>query len=104
MVFFLSDFLAFHLLSFGASETFFWGFGLSGTGLGGGFSITGATDFFVVCGLGMTTVLAADLGAGAGAAAGGPGNDTKLTLIDPGDNRRLGADSGKMIMYPINPK
>ena len=104
MVFFLRDFLTFHLLFLGPSETFFWGFGVTGSGLGGGFSITGATEVFLVSGLGMATVLAADLDVGAGAGAGGPGNDTKLTLIDPGDNRRLGAESGNMIMYPMKPK
>jgi hypothetical protein len=52
----------------------------------------------------MLTVLAADLDTGAGADAGGPGSDTKLTLIDPGANRRLGADSGNNTMYPIKPR
>jgi len=55
---------------------------------------------FFASGLGMTTVFYA----GAGADAGGPGNDTKLTLIDPGENRRRGADSGNNTMYPIKLK
>ncbi len=72
--------------------------------MGGGSLITGALAVFFASGFGATTVLAADLAAGAGAAAGGLGNDTKLTLIDPCDNRRRGADSGKNIMYPIRLK
>ena len=36
--------------------------------------------------------------------AGGPGNDTRLTLIAPGENRLLGADSGITTMDPIKIK
>jgi hypothetical protein len=67
--------------------------------LGGGASITGALALFFAAGFGMMTVLAAGLDAAA--VAGGPGNDTKLTLIDPGANRRLGSVSGNNTMYPI---
>jgi hypothetical protein len=72
--------------------------------LGIDFSTTGALAFLVTSGFGIVTVLAADLDAGVGADAGGPGNDTKLTLIDPDANRRRGAESGKMAMYPIKLK
>jgi hypothetical protein len=81
----LRDFLTFHLLFSGASETVFEGCGVTGSGLGDGSSITGALAVFFTSGFGMTTVLAAGLAAGAD--AGGPGNDTKLTLIDPGENK-----------------
>ena len=70
---------------------------MTGSSLGGGALITGPLAVFFTSGFGITTVLAA----GTAADAGGPGNDTKLTLIDPGENRRLGADSGKNTTYPI---
>lgn len=103
MVFFLRDFLTFHWFALGARETVFLGVGATGGGLGG-FSMTGATLIFLVSGFGIATGVAADLDDGVGAGAGGPGSDTKLTLIDPDDSRRLGADSGNKVIYPIKPK
>ena len=93
--------MAFHFLLTGASETVFLGSAATAGGWGGGALITGALAVFFTSGFGVTTALASGLAAGAGAAAGGPGSDTKLTLIDPGENRRLGAYSGKNMMYPI---
>ena len=104
MVSFLRDFLTFHWLVLGASETVLGVFGVTAGGLGDGFSITGASGIFFALDSGTTAVLAAGLGDGVPADAGGPGKDTKLTLIDPGENRRLGAESGKNTIYPIKPK
>ena len=93
--------MTFHLLFLGASETVFWGFGVAGCGLGDGSLIIGALAAFLASGFGMATVLAAGLDDGVVAEAEGPGNDTRLTLIDPAENRRLGADSGKNNIDPI---
>jgi len=41
--------------------------------------------------------MAGALGTAAGAAEGGPGNETRLTLIDPGENLGLGPDAGQNI-------
>jgi hypothetical protein len=40
----------------------------------------------------------------AGPTDGGPGNETKLTLIDPGENLGLGADAGQNTTEPMKIK
>ena len=85
-----------------ANETFLAGFAETGSGLGGGVSMIGVFGAVLIFFFGTATALAAGLGAGAGAgeiagpaaAFGGPGKDTKLTLIDPCLNLVRGLDSG----------
>ena len=86
----------------GSRETVLSGFLTSGTGFGGGVSITGTfgtgfTSFF-------TGARGLAAGFGAGPAAGGPGNDTRLTFMAPGASLRLEPVSGAMTMAPIQIK
>jgi len=105
MVCFLSDFLDLGLLFLGASDTVLGGDGVTGRGLGGGSTTAGALGVGFGSGCGMATGAAAGLLAGAAltweAAAGGPGSETRLTLIAPCPNLGRGAESGIKITDPM---
>ena len=82
------------------------GDGVTGRGLGGGGSTTaGALGVGFGSGCGMATGAAAGLLAGAAltweAAAGGPGRETRLTLIAPCPNLGRGAEAGIKITDPM---
>ncbi len=85
----------------GANDTVFAGLGVTGGGFGSGGSITGAFGGGSISGLGAgagsVAGLAAGPGAGAGEATGfgGPGKDTRLTLMAPCPSLGLGVGSGK---------
>lgn len=89
-------------LGFGVSETVFFGFFISGSVLGGGMATTSSIGAVLISFLGAATGLAGgfDTAAGAGAADGGPGNETRLTLIDPGENLGFGTDAGQNTTEP----
>ena len=93
-------------LGFGVSEMVFFGFFISGSFWGGGISTTFSMGAVLTSFLGATTGLASslDAAAGAGAADGGPGSDTRLTLIDPGENLGFGTDAGQNTTEPKKTK
>ena len=106
MVCFLSDFLALGLLLLVASDTVLGGVGATDRGLGGGGSTTaGAMGVGFGFSRGTATGAAAGLLAGAAgawaAAAGGPGSETRLTLIAPCPNLGRGAAAGIKITDPM---
>jgi len=106
MVCFLSDFFALGLLALGASDTVLGGVGATGKGLGGGDSTTaGALGAGFGSFGGMATGLAAGLPAGTAGAweaeAGGPGSETRLTLIAPCPNLGRGVASGIKMTDPM---
>ena len=86
----------------GVSETVFLGIFISGSVLDGGMATTSSMGAVLTSFLGAATGSAGglDTAAGAGAADGGPGNETRLTLIDPGKNLGFGADSGQNTTEP----
>ena len=86
----------------GVRETVFLGFFISGSALGGGMATTSSIGAVLTSFLGAATGLAGGLetAAGAGATDGGPGNETRLTLIDPGENLDFGADAGQNTTEP----
>jgi len=89
--------LGFIFSGFGVSETVFLGFFISGSVLGGGMATTSSIGAVLTSFLGAATGLAGDFdtAAGAGATDGGPGNETRFTLMDPGENLGFGADAGQ---------
>ena len=94
--------MGFIVFGFGVSETVFFGFFISGSFWGGGISTTFSMGAVLTSFLGATTGLASslDAAAGAGAADGGPGSDTRLTLIDPGKILGFGAVAGQNATEP----
>ena len=105
MVCFLSDFFDLGLLALGASDTVLGGVGATGIGLGGGSTTAGALGVGFGFSWVTATGAAAGLPAGAAgaweAAAGGPGSETRLTLIAPCPNLGRGAASGMKITDPM---
>ena len=87
-------------LGFGVSETVFFGFFISGSVLGGAMATTSSMGAVLTSFLGAATGLAGGLDTAAGAADGGPGNETRLTLIDPGENLGFGTDAGQNTTEP----
>ena len=94
--------MGFIFSGFGVSETVFLGFFNSGSALGVAKATTYSIGAVLTSFLGTATGLAGglDTAAGAGAADGGPGNDTRLTLIDPGENLGFGTDAGQNTTEP----
>ena len=89
--------MALIFLGLGVSDTVFWGVFITGSVLGGGMAITSSIGAALTSFFGFATGLAGDFDttAGAGPEDGGPGNETKLTLMDPGENLGLGTDAGQ---------
>jgi hypothetical protein len=87
-------------LGFGVSETVFFGFFISGSVRGGAMATTSSMGAVLTSFLGAATGLAGVLDTAAGAADGGPGNETRLTLIDPGENLGFGTDAGQNTTEP----
>jgi hypothetical protein len=78
------------------------GFFISGSALGGAMATTSSMGAFLTSFLGTVTGFAGGLlSTAAVAAEGGPGNDTRLTLMDPGENLGFGADAGQNSTEPI---
>ncbi|MEJ2167590.1 MAG: hypothetical protein P8X90_18845, partial [Desulfobacterales bacterium] len=104
---FFSDFFDLGLFALGAKDTTFLGAGAAGSGLGGGVSTTFSGGAFSASFRGTKTGSGAGLISGAaavwaaGAAAGGPGIDTKETLMAPCPNLGGGADWGINITDPM---
>ncbi len=90
----------------GATDTVFLGVFITGSVLGGGMATTSSMGAALASFLGAATGLAVglDTTAGTGAANGGPGNETRLTLMDPGENLGLGADAGQNTTEPMKIK
>jgi len=93
-------------LGFGVSEMVFFGFFISGSVWGGDMATTSSMGAVLTSFLGAATGLAGclDTTAGAGAADDGPGNETRLTLIDPGENLGFGTDAGQNTTEPKKTK
>ena len=98
--------MGFIVFGFGVSETVFFGFFISGSFWGGDISTTFSMGAVLTSFLGAATGSAGglDTAAGAGPAEGGPGNETRLTLIDPGENLGLGTDAGHYTTEPMKNK
>jgi len=96
--------LGFLFLGFGVRDTAFLGAFISGSILGGGMATTSSMGADLISFLGAATGLAGGLDTAAGAAEGGPGNETRLTLIDPGENLGLGTDAGQNTTEPMKNK
>jgi len=79
---------------------------ITGSVLGGGMATTSSIGAVLTSFLGFATGLAGgfDTAAGAGPGDGGPGSETKLTLIDPGENLGLGIDAGQNATEPMKIK
>ena len=90
----------------GVRDTVFLGAFISGNVLGGGMATTSSMGAALISFLGAAAGLAGglDTAAGAGPAEGGPGNETRLTLIDPGENLGLGTDAGQYTTEPMKNK
>jgi len=90
----------------GVSDTVFWGVFITGSVLGGGMATTSSIGAALTSFLGFATGLAGglDTAAGAGPGDGEPDNDTKLTLMDPGENLGLGTDAGQNTTEPMKIK
>jgi hypothetical protein len=94
--------LGFIFTGAGVSATVFLGILISGSVLGGGMATTSSIGAVLTSFSGAATGLAGSLDTAAGpcAADGGPGNETRLTLIDPGENLGFGADAGQNTTEP----
>jgi len=86
------------------SETVFFGFFISGNALGGGMAATSSMGAVLTSFLGIATGLAGGFEVAAGAAERGPGNETRLTLMDPGANLGFEADAGQKTTEPMKIK
>ena len=90
----------------GVSDTVFWGVFITGSVLGGGMATTSSIGAALTSFFGFATGLAGglDTAAGAGPEDGGPGNETKLTLMEPVENLGLGTDAGQNTTEPMKIK
>jgi hypothetical protein len=98
--------LGFIFTGLGVSETVFLGFFIFGSAWGVGMSTTFSMGAVLTSFLGAAAGLAGGLATatGPGLADGGPGKETRLTLIDPGENRGFGTDAGQNTTEPMKIK